>query len=91
MQAGCGVVIIVEMKSFSKVKLIRDIPDEELKAGDVVVVVDEVSQNNEIEDGYVIEVFNLLGESIRVTAVPKSAIAELTSQDLPQARKAVVA
>ena len=61
----------------SEVSILRDIPEENLRAGDVATLVDRVDHPHGGEAGAVLEVFNALGESIAVVTVPISAIAPL--------------
>jgi hypothetical protein len=67
---------------YTEVALTRDIPTEKLKQGDVAVVIDYVPQPDNGEEGAILEVFNAVGESILVTAVPISAIAPLRSDQV---------
>jgi hypothetical protein len=73
---------------FKEVALSRDIPEEGLKKGDIAMVVDHhpVSKG---EDGYSLEVFNALGETIVVTVVPESAIEPLRANQVLSARPLV--
>lgn len=58
---------------FKQVTLTRDIPEEGLRRGDLATVVEHHAVPGG-EDGYSIEVFNAIGETIVVTVVPESAI-----------------
>jgi len=66
---------------FEEIVLDRDIPEKKLKKGDVATVVEyyPVSQG---EDGYSLEVFNALGDTIAVITVPESAIQAFTEDKL---------
>jgi len=44
-----------------------------------------------IEEGYILEIFNALGESIDVVTVPKSAVAPLRSDEILSVRSLVQA
>jgi hypothetical protein len=57
------------LELYQEVALTRDLPEYDLKAGDVAMLVDRVSHPNEGEEGYVLEIFNAVGESIKVIAV----------------------
>ncbi len=70
---------------FKQVALARDIPEEGLKKGDIAAVVEHHPISSG-EDGYSLEVFNALGETIVVTVVPESAIEELRSDQVLSAR-----
>ncbi|MBK9746306.1 MAG: DUF4926 domain-containing protein [Anaerolineae bacterium] len=73
---------------YQRVTINRDIPDEDLKQGDVARVVDYVKHPQGGEDGAVLEVFNALGESLRVVIVPVSAIEALRAEHILSVRVA---
>lgn len=67
---------------YTEVSLLQNIPDENLKLGDVAVVVDYIIHPNGGGEGAIIEIFNAVGESVRVCTVPASAIAELSADQV---------
>jgi uncharacterized protein DUF4926 len=73
---------------FKEVALARDIPEEGLKKGDIAMVVDHHPASGR-EDGYSLEVFNALGETIVVTVVPESALESLQANQVLSARPLV--
>lgn len=76
------------IKLFDEVALAIDIPDHELKRGDVATVVEHHSRTD-TEDGYTLEVFNALGDTIAVVTVPASAIIPLTEREIFTVRSLV--
>jgi len=70
--------------------LTRDLPAHRLCSGDVVKVVDRHSAAGQ-EDGYSIEVFNTIGETIAVTSVEASALEPLLANEVFSVRKLSVA
>lgn len=70
---------------FQQVALTRDFPDRSLRQGDVATIVDHhpIAQG---EDGYSLEVFNALGETIAVLAVAESAIQSLSADEILHVR-----
>jgi hypothetical protein len=68
------------MELYQEVALTRDLPEYELRSGDVAMLVDFVPHPTNGEEGCVLEVFNAIGESIVVIAVPISAV-EILRQD----------
>ncbi len=70
---------------FKRVALKIDIPDQGLRKGDVATVVEYLPGKN-TEDGYALEVFNAVGESIAVVMVPESAVEPLTVDKIPSVR-----
>jgi hypothetical protein len=71
---------------YSRISLNRNFPEYNLKRGDVATFIDTVPDPEGIEEGYILEVFNALGESIDVVTVPKSAVSPLRSNDIPRVR-----
>jgi hypothetical protein len=67
---------------YQEVTLTRDLPEYELKSGDLATVVDFVPHPSGGEDGCVLEVFNAVGESLRVIAVPMSAVEPLSANEI---------
>ncbi len=62
---------------YQRVALRHDLPEHDLLAGDVATLVEFVPHPEGGEMGCVLEVFNALGDSILVVAVPASAIEPL--------------
>ncbi|MGD1278208.1 MAG: DUF4926 domain-containing protein [Tepidisphaeraceae bacterium] len=54
---------------YQQVALRRDVPQENLRKGDVATVVELVPHSSGGPQGWVIEVFDAVGQSITVTAV----------------------
>ena len=71
---------------YQEIYLTRDIPEYNLKQGDVAMLVDYASNVQGGEEGAVLEVFDVLGESTDVIPVPVSAIATLKPNDRPAVR-----
>lgn len=67
---------------YQRVALQRDLPKHDLRRGDVAVLVDYVEHPDGGEPGCVLEVFNALGESIAVVAVPESYIEGLRADEV---------
>ena len=73
---------------YERVALTRDIPENQLYTGDVAVVVDYLPGTAESsgEEGYALEVFNAIGDTIAVVMVPVSSVKPLTENDILQVR-----
>lgn len=72
--------------------LTSDVPAHGLRAGDVVKIVDH--HKHPVpgrEDGYSIEVFNALGETIAVTTVPESGLEPLQRDEVFSVRRMTAA
>ncbi|NEP58033.1 MAG: DUF4926 domain-containing protein [Symploca sp. SIO2G7] len=70
------------LELYQRVTLIHDLPEYNLKKGDVVTLVDYVAHPSGGENGYVLEVFNAVGESIDVIAVPMSTVQPLRNDEI---------
>ncbi len=70
---------------FQEVALTRDIPELGLKKGDIATIVD-FHPSEKGEDGYTLEVFNALGETVAVVTVPESALRLLRENDMLSVR-----
>jgi hypothetical protein len=70
---------------YTEVILVRDVPEERVRAGDVGVVV----ERHEIagrETGYSVEFFNMVGNTVAVATVPGSTLRVPTREDRPTVR-----
>jgi hypothetical protein len=74
----------VAFELYTDAALVRDIPEYRLRRGDVVKIIDLHASNG--ENGYSIEVFNALGDTIAVTAVPESALESLRNDEVLSVR-----
>ena len=74
---------------YDRISLNRDFPEYNLRRGDIATFIDTVPAPEGIEEGYILEVFNALGESIDVVTVPKSAISPLQPNEILAVRSLV--
>lgn len=70
---------------FEEVALAEDVTEKGLLKGDVVTIV-EHHPVPDGEDGYSVEVFNVLGDTIAVVTLPESAITSLTENEIFKVR-----
>ncbi|MGG6265098.1 DUF4926 domain-containing protein [Leptolyngbya sp. AN03gr2] len=70
------------MELYQEVALTRNLPECGLKAGGVATLIAFVSHPSKGEEGCVLEVFNAIGESLAVIAVPISAVEGLRSDEI---------
>ena len=66
---------------FSRVALKEDFPKHKLQKGDIVTIVEHHPVKNG-EDGYSVEVFNALGETIAVVVVSEVQIERLMNNEV---------
>jgi len=71
---------------YSRVVVNRDIPDEDLHRGDVATVIEYLEHPGSGEAGAILEIFNVLGESLGIATVPVSAIEPLRADYVPAVR-----
>lgn len=71
----------MKFKLFKEVVLLKDIPEKKLKKGDVGTVV-EYHPSDSSEDGYSLEVFNAVGDTIAVVTVSESEIEMLKESEV---------
>lgn len=71
---------------YQRIALKRDLPEHNLKQGDVAVLLDYVPHPEGGEQGCVLEVFNALGDSIAVVAVPESDVEALRADEILSVR-----
>ncbi len=72
----------MSLSLYQRVALRRDLPEHNLRRGDVATLLDYVPHPEGGEQGCVVEVFNALGETIAVVAVPESDIEELRADEV---------
>jgi hypothetical protein len=77
----------MKLDLFQEIVLVYDVPETQLRQGDVATLIDYVPHPHGGEEGAVLEIFNALGESIRVATVPISAVEPLRSDHVPAVRQ----
>ena len=70
------------LKLFENVALRCNVENHWLRAGDVACVLDVVPHPSGGEPGYVLEVFNAVGESIATVTVPESSVEPLAADEV---------
>ena len=75
----------MKFELYTDVALTCDLPVHRLRRGDIVKLVDQHMASDGTE-GYSIEVFNAVGDTIIVTAVPASALEVLRGDEVLCAR-----
>ena len=70
------------LELYQEVALTRDLPEYQLKAGDIATQVNFVSHPSGGEEGCLLEIFNAVGESLTVIAVPISTVEVLRPDEI---------
>lgn len=79
----------MNLELYQEIALTQDIPEYQLKQGDIAILIDFVPHPTGGEKGCILEIFNAIGESIKVVTVPISTIKNLTSDDILTSRQLV--
>ena len=74
-------------KLYEEVAIARNMPEENLRQGDVAIVVEYVPHPTGGEEGAILEIFNAIGESVAVVTVPISAIKSLHADQVLMVRE----
>ena len=75
----------MKYKLFSEAVLLRDFPEKRLRKGDVGTIVDYHSSNTH-RDGYTLEIFSVLGDTIAVITLSESEIETLKENEVYSVR-----
>ena len=76
----------MKLELYQRVALSRDFPEHELKRGDIATLIDSVPHPIKDETGCVLEIFNAVGESIKVVVVPESGVEPLRADEVMSVR-----
>lgn len=71
----------MKFELYKDAALTRDLPEERLKRGDIVKLV-EHHVGRDGEEGYSAEVFNAIGDTLAVITVPESALKPLREDEV---------
>jgi hypothetical protein len=70
---------------YTEIILLQDIPQKKLRRGDIATIVDHHPAKDS-EDGYTLEIFNALGETLTTVTVAESAIESLKENQVLSVR-----
>lgn len=70
------------LELYQEIALTRDLPEHQLKVGDIATLIDFVPHPTGGEQGCILEVFNAIGETIAVVTVPVSAVEPLRADEI---------
>jgi len=71
---------------FERVVLLRDLPEDGLRAGDVGTLVERYPASRVTAAGYEVEFFAANGDTVAVASVPAGAVRLATERDLLSVR-----
>ena len=74
---------------YTDVVLLHDIPDENLRAGDIGAVVDR-HQIPGLETGYSVEFFDMLGNTVAIVTLSAKMLRKPTQTDRPTVRSEAI-
>ena len=72
----------MSLELFDRAVLMKDLPAEGLRAGDVGVVVEHYEARGDSPEGYELEFYSARGETFAVVSVPATAIRVAESHEL---------
>jgi Domain of unknown function (DUF4926) len=75
----------MDVPLYSDVILLRDLPEDGLYMGDIGTIVEQHDVPG-LETGYSIEFFDMLGNTMAIATLPKSAIRLPSREDRPTVR-----
>ena len=70
------------LELYQEVALTPDLPEYQLRGGDIATLIDFVSHPSGGEEGCLLEVLNAVGESLTVIAVPISTLEVLGPDEI---------
>ena len=73
---------------YTRMALSADLPEHGLRRGDVATLVEHHPGRPGQEDGYSLEVFNAVGDTVAVVTVRESQVEPLTADELLSVRPA---
>ena len=75
----------MKYKLYTEIVLLKDVPEKGLKKGDIATIV-EHHPADALEDGYSLEVFNAIGDTIALLTVSESDIESLKEDEVLSVR-----
>ena len=70
---------------YTEIVLLKDVPEKGLKKGDIATIVEHHPADSS-EDGYSLEVFNAIGDTIAVVTAQESDIESLKEDEILSVR-----
>lgn len=77
----------MQFEIFTQAALAEDLPDYQLRKGDLVTVVEYLPKNEYHEEGYIVEVFDVLGKTLYVIALKINQLQALKPNAIPAMRE----
>jgi hypothetical protein len=77
----------MSLQLFDRAVLMKDLPREGLRTGDVGVVVEHYEARGDSPEGYELEFFSARGETVVVVSVPATAVRVAESHELLTVRR----
>lgn len=77
----------MEFELFTQAALAEDLTEFQLRKGDLVTIVDHLPANAQHEEGYVVEVFDVLGKTLYVISLHPAQLQALKPNAIPAMRE----
>ncbi|MDO8368952.1 MAG: DUF4926 domain-containing protein [Saprospiraceae bacterium] len=81
----------MKFELFSRVAIAEDLPEHNLKRGDIVTIVEVLPANALHLSGYIVEVFSVTGETLDVVGLLETQLMPLRADAVPAMRELAVA
>jgi len=81
----------MKFELFSRAALATDLPAYSLKSGDLVTIVECLPATKNHGNGYVVEVFDVLGNTLHVIALHEHQLQSLKPNAVPAMREPIAA
>ena len=72
----------MKFELYQRIALSHDLPEHRLRQGDIGTLIDFVPHPQSGETGCVVELFNALGDSLAVVALPLSMVEPLRADEI---------
>ncbi len=81
----------MKFELFSRTAIAEDLPEHNLKRGDIVTIVEVLPANAQHLSGYIVEVFSVTGETLDVVGLLETQLMPLRADAVPAMRELAVA
>lgn len=77
----------MQFELFTQAALAEDLPDFQLRKGDLVTIVEYLPANAQHKEGYVVEIFDVLGKTLYVMSLHPTQLQTLKPNAIPAMRE----
>jgi hypothetical protein len=77
----------MKFELFTRAAIAEDLPEHNLKRGDIVTIVEVLPANTQHVSGYIVEVFSVTGETLDVVGLLETQLMALRANAVPAMRE----